>query len=60
MSEDDKKKGPIGRFLASPPDSVGKTIFVATAVCLVASLIVSSVAVSLRPVQAAVKFIRSS
>ncbi len=52
MSEDDKKKGPIGRFLASPPDSVGKTIFVATAVCLVASLIVSSVAVSLRPVQA--------
>ncbi|MEM7599085.1 MAG: Na(+)-translocating NADH-quinone reductase subunit C [Pseudomonadota bacterium] len=46
-----KQKGPIGRFLAAPPDSIGKTIFVAVGVCLVASMVVSSVAVSLRPTQ---------
>ena len=51
MSDDENKKGPLGRFLASPPDSISKTVFVATAVCLVASLIVSAVAVSLRPQQ---------
>ncbi|WP_299206308.1 Na(+)-translocating NADH-quinone reductase subunit C [uncultured Tateyamaria sp.] len=55
MSDHDPQntpKGPIGRFLALPPDSVGKTIFVAVAVCLVASMIVSSAAVALRPAQA--------
>jgi Na+-transporting NADH:ubiquinone oxidoreductase subunit C len=45
------KKGLIGRFLAAPPDSVGKTIIVAVGLCLVASMVVSSVAVSLRPIQ---------
>lgn len=45
-------KGPIGRFLSLPSDSVPKTIFVAVAVCLVASMIVSSAAVALRPSQA--------
>lgn len=50
MSET-QSKGLIARFLAAPPDSVGKTIFVAVAVCLVASMIVSSAAVALRPVQ---------
>ncbi|MCE8509154.1 Na(+)-translocating NADH-quinone reductase subunit C [Ruegeria pomeroyi] len=50
MSETESK-GVIARFLAAPPDSVGKTIFVAVAVCLVASMIVSSAAVALRPVQ---------
>ncbi len=44
-------KGPIGRFLAMSPDSVPKTIFIAVAVCLVASMIVSAAAVSLRPTQ---------
>jgi len=49
MSDD--QKGPIGRFLALPADSVPKTIFVAVAVCLVASMIVSAAAVALRPAQ---------
>ena len=51
MSDENKKKGPIGRFLAQPADSVGKTVFVAVAICLVASLVVSATAVSLRPTQ---------
>ncbi len=51
----DTPKGPIGRFLAASPDSVGKTIFVAVAICLVASMVVSVAAVSLRPVQEANK-----
>jgi len=46
-------KGPIGRFLAMPPDSTPKTIFVAVALCLFCSMIVSVAAVSLRPVQEA-------
>ena len=47
----EKTKGPIGRFLAAPPDSVAKTLFVAVGLCLAASMVVSSVAVSLRPIQ---------
>ncbi len=49
--QEQEPKGAIARFLAAPPDSVGKTIFVAVAVCLVASMIVSAAAVSLRPIQ---------
>ncbi|MBE1281933.1 MAG: Na(+)-translocating NADH-quinone reductase subunit C [Rhodobacteraceae bacterium] len=52
---DDQNKGLIGRFLAAPPDSVGKTIFVAVTLCLFASMVVSAAAVSLRPVQEANK-----
>ena len=52
MSEDQKPKGPIGRFFALPPNSVPKTIFIAVSVCLVASMIVSAAAVALRPTQA--------
>ncbi|MEX0317227.1 MAG: Na(+)-translocating NADH-quinone reductase subunit C [Ruegeria sp.] len=52
---DTQNKGLIARFLAASPDSVGKTIIVAVAVCLVASMIVSAAAVSLRPVQEANK-----
>ena len=48
---DDQNKGFIRRFLDAPPDSVGKTIFVAVSLCLVASLVVSAAAVSLRPTQ---------
>jgi Na+-transporting NADH:ubiquinone oxidoreductase subunit C len=55
MSEQAKPKGPIGKFLALSPDSVPKTIFVAVTLCLVASMIVSYVAVSLRPLQEANK-----
>ncbi len=50
---DQPKQGPISRFLAAPPDSVGKTIFVAVALCLFASMVVSAAAVSLRPIQEA-------
>lgn len=46
-------KGPIGRFLALPPDSTPKTIFVAVTLCLFCSMVVSIAAVSLRPVQEA-------
>ena len=52
MSDEQEPKGFIGRFLALPPDSVPKTIFVAVSVCLVASMIVSAAAVALRPTQA--------
>ncbi len=48
---DTAPKGAIGRFLALPTDSVAKTMFVAVALCLLASMIVSSAAVSLRPLQ---------
>ncbi|MBO9478511.1 Na(+)-translocating NADH-quinone reductase subunit C [Shimia sp. R11_0] len=51
MPEDTKQMGPIRRFLALPPDSVPKTVFVAVTLCLLASMVVSAVAVSLRPVQ---------
>ena len=50
--QDNSPKGFIGRFLALPTDSVPKTIFVAVAVCLVASMVVSAAAVALRPIQA--------
>lgn len=52
MSEaPEEKKGMIRRFLDLPADSVPKTIFVAVCLCLVASMIVSATAVSLRPLQ---------
>ncbi len=55
MSDNENKtnepQGFIRRFLAAPPDSVQKTVFVAVALCLVASMIVSAAAVSLRPLQ---------
>lgn len=47
----EKPKGPIGRFLALPTDSVPKTIAVAVSLCLVASMAVSAMAVALRPMQ---------
>ena len=50
--QNEKPKGALGRFLALPTDSIPKTIFVAVAICLVASMIVSSAAVALRPQQA--------
>lgn len=45
----------ITRFFAQPADSIGKTIFVAVSVCLVASMIVSAAAVVLKPLQEANK-----
>lgn len=49
--QDPQNKSLIRRFLDAPTDSVGKTLFVAVAVCLVASMVVSAAAVALRPIQ---------
>lgn len=57
MPDVNGRKGPIRRFLDAPPDSVGKTVFVAVALCLVASMVVSAAAVALRPVQEANRLI---
>lgn len=54
MSEQpEPRKGFIRRFLDLPPDSVPKTVFVAVALCLCASMFVSAASVALRPLQAA-------
>lgn len=45
------RKGPIRRFLELSPDTPAKTVFVAVTLCLVASMVVSAAAVSLRPLQ---------
>jgi Na+-transporting NADH:ubiquinone oxidoreductase subunit C len=45
----------LQRLLAMPSDSLPKTFFVATALCLAASMVVSTAAVSLRPMQEANK-----
>ena len=50
-NEKGQEKGFIRRFFDLPPDSVPKTVFVAVTLCLAASMIVSAVAVSLRPIQ---------
>ncbi len=49
--QQDKPKGLLARFFALPTDSIPKTVFVAVALCLVASMFVSAAAVALRPVQ---------
>ena len=52
MNTDNKPNpGPIRRFLDLPPDSVPKTIFIAVTLCLIASMVVSAMAVTLRPLQ---------
>ncbi|MBR9836552.1 MAG: Na(+)-translocating NADH-quinone reductase subunit C [Rhodobacteraceae bacterium] len=53
MPDANENKGLIRRFLDMPNDSVVKTVTVAVALCLVASMVVSAAAVSLRPVQEA-------
>lgn len=45
------RKGPLRRFLDLPTDSIPKTLFVAVALCLCASMVVSVAAVALRPIQ---------
>ncbi|MEM8987708.1 MAG: Na(+)-translocating NADH-quinone reductase subunit C [Pseudomonadota bacterium] len=49
--QNEKKKNILQRFFELPPDSTPKTIFVAVSLCLVASMVVSTLAVSLRPIQ---------
>lgn len=53
----DVPQGFIARFRALPVDSTQKTIFVAVALCLFCSMIVSFAAVSLRPIQDANKLV---
>lgn len=53
--ETEKPMNPIRRFFSQPADSVGKTVFVAVAICLVASMVVSTAAVVLKPLQDANK-----
>ena len=53
MPDANENKGLFRRFLDMPNDSVGKTVVVAVTLCLVASMVVSAAAVSLRPVQEA-------
>lgn len=50
---DVKKPSAFKRFLAKSPDSIEKTMCVAVVLCLMASIIVSTAAVSLRPIQEA-------
>ena len=51
----DKPKSFLGRFFALPADSIEKTIFTAVSVCLCASMVVSTAAVMLKPIQEANK-----
>ena len=50
MPEQDSK-GLLARLRDMPPDSLPKTVAVAVALCLCASMIVSAAAVALRPIQ---------
>lgn len=50
-----KPKGPLGRFWALPADSVPKTVALAVTLCLFASMVVSTAAVLLKPLQEANK-----
>jgi len=51
MAENTKNKGVIGNLLALPNDNPKKTIFVAVMLCLVCSVLVSTSAVVLKPLQ---------
>lgn len=57
MSETPQKKGFLSWWQNTPADDTLKTLFVAIALCLGCSMIVSVAAVSLRPVQEANKLI---
>lgn len=55
MSENNQNKGFLGKLLGLPNDDPRKTIFVAVALCLVCSVLVSTAAVALKPMQEANK-----
>ena len=55
MTETNQNKGFFGKLLALPNDDPKKTIFVAIALCLVCSILVSTAAVALKPMQQANK-----
>ena len=51
MADSSKKKGLLGGLLALPNDDPKKTLFIAVMLCLVCSILVSTAAVSLKPIQ---------
>jgi Na+-transporting NADH:ubiquinone oxidoreductase subunit C len=51
MADSSKKKGLLGSLLALPNDDPKKTLFIAVMLCLVCSILVSTAAVSLKPIQ---------
>jgi Na+-transporting NADH:ubiquinone oxidoreductase subunit C len=51
MADSTEKKGLLGSFLSLPNDNPKKTLFVAIMLCLVCSILVSTAAVSLKPLQ---------
>lgn len=51
MAESTDKKGLLGSFLSLPNDNPKKTLFVAVMLCLVCSILVSTAAVTLKPLQ---------
>jgi len=51
MADSTEKKGLLGSFLSLPNDNPKKTLFVAILLCLVCSILVSTAAVSLKPLQ---------
>lgn len=51
MAESTEKKGLLGSFLSLSNDNPKKTLFVAVMLCLVCSILVSTAAVSLKPLQ---------
>ncbi len=51
MADSTEKKGFLGSFLSLPNDNPKKTLFVAIMLCLICSILVSTAAVSLKPLQ---------
>lgn len=51
MAESTEKKGLLGSVLSLPNDSPKKTLFIAVVLCLVCSILVSTAAVTLKPIQ---------
>lgn len=51
MAETTQKKGPIGKLLSMPNDDPRKTLLVAVLLCLFCSVLVSTAAVVLKPIQ---------
>ena len=51
MAETTPKKGLLGSLMSLPNDNPKKTLFIAVLLCLVCSILVSTAAVSLKPIQ---------
>ncbi|WP_438971391.1 Na(+)-translocating NADH-quinone reductase subunit C [Methylophaga sp.] len=51
MAETTPKKGLLGSLMSLPNDNPKKTLFIAVLLCLICSILVSTAAVSLKPIQ---------